>query len=106
MSCRNISLKSELLHGMGLTTKAKGTQDFKNIRFKGLKNKDGKLVTQQLNLILPTSLCSGQIARLLTPQLDLQRFRMIADRLNNSPLSAKNRFVALPHTEGCGASNG
>jgi len=31
---------------------------------------------------------------------------MIAERLNNSPLSSKTSFIALPHTEGCGASSG
>ena len=46
---------------------------------------------QKINLILPTSLCSGQIAL------------KMADRLNQSALG---RFVALVHTEGCGASSG
>ena len=44
-----------------------------------------------INLILPTSLCAGQIAR------------MCAERLNEY-VTEKDRFVALPHTEGCGAS--
>lgn len=47
-------------------------------------------------LIMPTSLCSGQIS--LT----------IADRLNELGTGAGkvSRFVALPHTEGCGVSSG
>jgi len=52
---------------------------------------------EQLGLILPTSLCSGQIAQ------------QIARRMNAGPLPAQgrvSRFVALPHTEGCGASSG
>ncbi len=52
-----------------------------------------------LGLILPTSLCSGQVSQ------------MIADRLNQEfensdrPDGIK-RFTALPHTEGCGVARG
>ncbi len=56
------------------------------------------LVTDQVGLVMPTSLCSGQIAR------------RIANRLNEGDAGfARNkvtRFVALPHTEGCGVSAG
>ena len=45
-----------------------------------------------VNLIVPTSLCSSQIAQL------------IVERFNKSP--SPHRFVALPHTEGCGVSGG
>ena len=55
-------------------------------------------VTDQVGLVMPTSLCSGQIAR------------RIANRLNErDTVFARNkvtRFVALPHTEGCGVSAG
>ena len=53
--------------------------------------------TDQVGLILPTSLCSGQIAQ------------MIAHRCNAKKIGEKqgiSRFVALPHTEGCGVSGG
>lgn len=53
--------------------------------------------TDQVGLILPTSLCSGQIAQ------------MIAHRCNEQEIGKKqgvSRFVALPHTEGCGVSSG
>ncbi|MCZ6676063.1 MAG: UxaA family hydrolase [Candidatus Poribacteria bacterium] len=53
--------------------------------------------SDQIGLILPTSLCSGQIAQ------------MIADRLNEKALGRDqgiSRFVALAHTEGCGVSGG
>ena len=53
------------------------------------------LTTEQVGMILPTSLCSGQIAR------------MTADKLNDSDLARAaglSRFVALVHTEGCGGS--
>ncbi len=50
---------------------------------------------EPLGLLLPTSLCSGQIAR------------MAAARLNASLKTDKvSRFVALAHTEGCGVSSG
>jgi len=55
------------------------------------------LAADQLGLIVPTSLCSGQIAS------------RIAARLNDSELVSGHgvsRFVALPHTEGCGVSSG
>ena len=49
---------------------------------------------QKLNLILPTSLCSGQIAR------------MCAEQFNKNGLGKEygiSQTVALPHTEGCGS---
>jgi altronate dehydratase len=49
--------------------------------------------TERVGLVLPTSLCSAQIAR------------MAAERLNATGAPAEagvSRFVALPHTEGCG----
>ena len=51
--------------------------------------------TDQVGLILPTSLCSGQIARMCTEILNEH------PTLSNSSLS---RFVTLVHTEGCGSS--
>ena len=53
--------------------------------------------TDQVGMILPTSLCSGQIAL------------RIARELNSGTFAAGrnvSRFVALPHTEGCGTSGG
>lgn len=58
---------------------------------------NGHHATDQIGLILPTSLCAGQVANL------------IARRLNQSGLAQSNqlsRFVALAHTEGCGNSAG
>jgi len=46
----------------------------------------------RIRLIIPTSLCAGQIAR------------MIADKLDANRPAAAPRYVALPHTEGCGVS--
>ncbi len=51
--------------------------------------------SDRVGLILPTSLCSGQIAR------------MIAERLNERGVGSErgiSRFVALVHTEGCGVA--
>ncbi len=75
--------------------------------FRAFQTPDG-CHSNQLGLILPTSLCSGQIAQ------------MIANRCNNQLLTASQetcasssheqhqitRFVALAHTEGCGVSSG
>jgi altronate dehydratase len=52
-----------------------------------------RLAADRLGLVLPTSLCAGQVAR------------MAADRLNQLGLGREqgfSRFVALVHTEGCG----
>jgi len=56
-------------------------------------NDDGRCATERIGLVLPTSLCSTQVAR------------MAAERLNASGLgrsSGITRFAALVHTEGCG----
>jgi altronate dehydratase len=52
---------------------------------------------EKVGLILPTSLCAGQIALQIAGELNtrLPRTR-----------GGLSRFVALPHTEGCGASSG
>ena len=65
-----------------------------DFRFEALKV-DGGYACDQVGLIMPTSLCSGQVARL------------IADRLNarDNGSRAVSRFVALVHTEGCGSVN-
>jgi altronate dehydratase len=48
----------------------------------------------RIALVLPTSLCAGQISL------------MIAEKLNRLPHRDFDRAVALPHTEGCGNSGG
>ena len=52
--------------------------------------------TERVGLILPTSLCAGQVARLAVERLNRQK-------LSGPHLS---RFVTLVHTEGCGVSGG
>ena len=66
------------------------------LQFRALQTEAGYR-TDQVGLILPTSLCSGQIAQ------------MIAHRCNERNIGKEqsiSRFVALPHTEGCGVSSG
>jgi altronate dehydratase len=55
----------------------------------------GRFAADQVGLVLPTSLCAGQVARLA------------AGRLNQLGLGREqglSRFVALVHTEGCGSA--
>ncbi len=49
--------------------------------------------TDAIGLIFPTSLCAGQVAHLIAERLNRRR-----DRFEGKI----TRFVALPHTEGCG----
>lgn len=57
---------------------------------------DERRVPEAVGLILPTSLCSGQIALRLAAQAEAERWAG----------DAVTRMVALPHTEGCGSSGG
>ncbi|MEK7686342.1 MAG: UxaA family hydrolase [Verrucomicrobiota bacterium] len=54
------------------------------------------VATDQIGLIVPTSLCSGAVGK------------MIADKLNSASakMDGVSRFVSLAHTEGCGVSGG
>ena len=53
------------------------------------------VASDQIALVMPTSLCSGQVARLIAEDLDA----------DPPPWSDVSRFVALVHTEGCGSNN-
>ena len=56
-----------------------------------------RVATDRVGLVLPTSMCSSQIARLA------------AARLNETSVGERHgidRFVALPHSEGCGFGGG
>ncbi|WP_049797659.1 UxaA family hydrolase [Kribbella flavida] len=57
---------------------------------------DGRQLPEAVGLILPTSLCSGQIALRLAGRAELEKWAG----------DAVTRMVALPHTEGCGSSGG
>ena len=64
------------------------------LSFDGVRTERG-VATDQLALVMPTSLCSGQVARLIAEDLDA----------DPPPWSDVSRFVALVHTEGCGSNN-
>ena len=64
------------------------------VAFDGVHTERG-VATDQLALVMPTSLCSGQVARLIAEDLDA----------NPPPWSDVSRFVSLVHTEGCGSNN-
>ena len=72
----------------------RGQRDAAQRTFDAIRTPDG-VTTDRLGLILPTSLCSGQIAL------------MAAKRLTAKGLGREkgiSRFVALAHTEGCGVA--
>ncbi|MCI0423715.1 MAG: UxaA family hydrolase, partial [Acidobacteria bacterium] len=87
-------LKAPLPPGQSIPIRANGAST--GGQFEALRSRD-RTATDQVALILPTSLCAGQIAR------------MSADRLNQKGLGKEqriSRFVSLVHTEGCGHSGG
>ena len=61
-----------------------------------LYDDQGRLAPERLALVLPTSLCSGQIAVRLAEQA----------AAGDWTHGRTTRTVALPHTEGCGVSSG
>ena len=63
--------------------------------FKAVRSAHG-YATDRIGLVVPTSLCSGQIARMLAEKLNRQA--VAKDKVSH--------FVALVHTEGCGAAPG
>lgn len=63
-------------------------------QFEALRSERG-IASDQVGLVLPTSLCSGQIAKLITARLNRQRLGF------DKGLS---RFASLVHTEGCGVT--
>ena len=65
-----------------------------DLSFSALSGSRGA-TTDQVGLVMPTSLCSGQVARLVAEHLD-QRV---------APTDGVTRYVSLVHTEGCGSVN-
>jgi hypothetical protein len=60
----------------------------------------GSCAVERIGLILPTSLCSGEVARTITLALNAS---LAAGAPSSAPLAlAVSRFECLPHTEGCG----
>jgi altronate dehydratase len=72
-------------------TLPKTIRALENLTFEGFRSERG-WTTTTLNLIVPTSLCSGQVAV------------MIADAVTRQNPGVP--CLALPHTEGCGNSGG
>ena len=66
------------------------------IQFKAIRTSLG-YTTNQVGLILPTSLCSSQIARMTTDYLN---------QIELGRAQGLSHFVSLTHTEGCGVSSG
>ena len=64
-------------------------------RFPAFRTGDG-CAFHRLGLVVPTSLCSAQIARLMAERLEVRL----------GPNRGVDGFVALVHTEGCGVSGG
>ena len=86
------SIRAEPKDGLPLPIHA--TIEVPEIAISLLQNGD-RLASDRIGLIMPTSLCAGQIGL------------MVAQRLNRLKLGAEqgiSRFVALAHTEGCGWS--
>ena len=63
--------------------------------------------TEVVALLLPTSLCSSEIARSLAAALqeELATEHIPSEKPSEIASSPAVRFVALPHTEGCGLSD-
>src|SRR5918999_1615026 len=93
-SNENLDLLRDELEPDGEPLPVKSAPDLE-FSFEAIKSGRGP-VLDQVALVMPTSLCSGQISR------------RIANRLNerDATLGKVTRFVALPHTEGCGVSAG
>eukprot|EP01125_Pyxidicula_operculata_P004592 TRINITY_DN1730_c0_g1_i3.p1 TRINITY_DN1730_c0_g1~~TRINITY_DN1730_c0_g1_i3.p1 ORF type:complete len:898 (+),score=166.49 TRINITY_DN1730_c0_g1_i3:53-2746(+) len=83
----------------GLSFKTNHRIEYPSMEFLAIKSSSGSYVTDQVGLVFPTSLCSSQVAVLIAEKLN--------EKLKeNSSISVVSRFVALPHTEGCGVSSG
>lgn len=67
------------------------------------------LVSDRVGLIMPTSLCSGQVAEHIAAQLNKQQLDTqqsdTQQQSGDSLAAPARRYVALAHTEGCGAAN-
>ena len=67
--------------------------------------------TERIALILPTSLCSSEVARALAAELQAEQHKQEEAREGHGSAGVREghgggvRFVALPHTEGCGVSD-
>ena len=74
-----------------------GTGNKRNMSFSGYQSRDG-VTSDNVGLIMPTSLCSGQVAQLIANKLNVARE-------DGRELARVDRYIALVHTEGCGSAN-
>jgi hypothetical protein len=58
----------------------------------------GGVAAERIGLVLPTSLCSGEVAKKITDSLNAE----LAAGAGGALARRVTRFVSLPHTEGCG----
>ena len=63
--------------------------------FEGFRTRGGFAI-DQVGVVVPTSLCSGQIAKLIVERMNERRLHR----------PAVSQYVTFVHTEGCGASGG
>ena len=68
------------------------------VRLQAYETEDGP-TTDLIGLVMPTSLCSGQVAGLIVDHLNRR-----GEHAGGHP-GGLSRFVALAHTEGCGSAN-
>jgi altronate dehydratase len=74
-----------------------GAGNKRHLSFSGYRSSDG-VTSDNVGLIMPTSLCSGQVAQLIANKLNVAR--------EDEPVLARvDRYIALVHTEGCGSVN-
>ncbi|RAP75741.1 UxaA family hydrolase [Paenibacillus montanisoli] len=90
----------KLLHapaptGEPIEIQEEGAATASPIQFSFTRQHDGRS-SDSIGLILPTSLCAGQVANMITQQLNKQ----------GAGQPVISRYVALAHTEGCGNSGG
>lgn len=86
-------LRDALLDGTPLPLPAAPADELPDVDVQ-LYDNDGRKATERLALVLPTSLCSGQIGVRLAD--------LAGDWVNDQV----SRSVSLPHTEGCGVTAG
>src|SRR5438477_3728589 len=91
----------QLLHsprpkGEPLPIKHDAAETAGNLQFEMLATDPG-LASNQIGLIVPTSLCAGEVGKLIAAKLN---------RENGNDGAGVSRYIALAHTEGCGSSSG
>eukprot|EP01124_Arcella_intermedia_P009736 TRINITY_DN16357_c0_g1_i1.p1 TRINITY_DN16357_c0_g1~~TRINITY_DN16357_c0_g1_i1.p1 ORF type:complete len:950 (-),score=233.99 TRINITY_DN16357_c0_g1_i1:52-2901(-) len=100
-SLKELQEKAALLPGLSIQPKGNTENSNSAAHFyEAIKTAKGDYVSDQVGLVLPTSLCSSQIAVSIVKKLNDSFFKE-----TNLPKTI-TKFFALPHTEGCGATPG